>query len=738
MSPDRSAAEGFLLALDPEQRFTFQTFDDNYERKEQRKKKDEEDPLAKVLHGTLAQRWDALVRLNDAGAGIFVAVNKTDLKGRSKTNITRVRAVFIDLDGEPLPEPIHVEPHIIVESSPERWHVYWLVADLPFDKFSVVQKRLALHYRSDQAVHDLPRVMRLPGFVHRKATPFLSRLVEINEFAAYTAENLIVGVPELPPKPKQTTTTITSDGDTFWTRVNSAALADRSRWVPDVFSTARYVDSTDCYRITSKDLGRNLQEDLIIGADGIMDAGREKGLTPIDCVMDFGSGRTPQDAALWLCRQIGLAPESLGYGGSAGNGREPLSVQQDRVPQQPANDVRAPVSLDEWDAGEDPGPIPPREWLLANQFCRGFISSIVAAGGAGKSALRLVQFISMALGRSLCGQHVFRRCRVLLISLEDDFWELHRRIKAALDHFGVNRVELRGWLFCATPRGVKLAELRNRTRVAGPLEQWIRVAIKRRNPDVISLDPFVKTHALEENDAGDMDFVCNLLACLAIEYNIAVDSPHHVHKGTIAPGDADSGRGSSGIRDAGRLVYTLAPMSEDEARACDIPAENRCLYIRLDCAKVNITARSGKPTWFHLVGVSIGNTTSEYPNGDTVQVVEPWEPPSAWSNLSVEDINRILDHIERGVVEDNGRPTGQRFSDAPNVGERAVWQVIQRATGKPEGQCREIVRAWLKNGLLVERPYDDPVQRKPRKGIYVDEEKRPGKPRNVDHAEIPL
>src|SRR5262245_43721721 len=40
-----------------------------------------------------------------------------------------------------------------------------------------------------------------------------------------------------------------------------------------------------------------------------------------------------------------------------------------------------PPSLGEWDAGDDPGVIPPRQWLLGNQFCRGFISSIVAALG---------------------------------------------------------------------------------------------------------------------------------------------------------------------------------------------------------------------------------------------------------------------------------------------------------------------------------------------------------------------
>ena len=211
------------------------------------------------------------------------------------------------------------------------------------------------------------------------------------------------------------------------------------------------------------------------------------------------------------------------------------------------NDIAArlpdwmPPGLDEWDAGDDPGPIPPRQWLLGNQFCRSFISSIVAAGGTGKSALRLLQFISLALGRPLCGQHVFRRCRVLVISLEDDRNEMERRIKAVLDHYNIKRSELKGWLFCASPKLAKLAEMKNRTRIIGPLEQQLRDAIARRQPDIISLDPFIKTHSLEENDLGDMDFVCDLLARMAVEYNIAVDSPHHVHKGQLTPGDAELG-----------------------------------------------------------------------------------------------------------------------------------------------------------------------------------------------------
>ena len=114
-----------------------------------------------------------------------------------------------------------------------------------------------------------------------------------------------------------------------------------------------------------------------------------------------------------------------------------------------------------------------------------------------------------------------------------------------------------------------------------------------------------------------MDFVCDLLARMAVEFNVAVDSPHHVHKGIVEPGNADAGRGSSGIRDAGRLVYTLASMSEEDAKNFNIAANDRFAYVRLDPAKVNIAARATGATWFKIEGEPIDNGTPDYPNGDT-------------------------------------------------------------------------------------------------------------------------
>lgn len=391
--------------------------------------------------------------------------------------------------------------------------------------------------------------------------------------------------------------------------------------------------------------------------------------------------------------------------------RDPIAVQ---------TAAAEPAGLREWDAGDFTDLPPPREWLLGNQFCRRFLSGLLAPGATGKTALRTLQYLSLATGRPLTGQHVFKRCRVLMLSLEDDDTELRRRLAAARIHYDIAPSELRGWLFCATPKGIKLADIKDGARVGGPLEAMLRRTIADRRIDLLGLDPFVKLHALEENDNGSMDFVCDLLVKLAIEFNIAVDVPHHTKKGLQTAGDADAGRGASAARDAGRLMYTLTRMTDGEGDTFGILADERKLYVRLDSSKVNIAPPSGEATWFKLIGVHLDNGTADYPNGDDVQTVIPWHPPKTWDNLSSAQLNAALDTIETGL------PNGQRYSDAPKAAARSAWQAVQRhCPDRSEAQSRDIVKTWVKNGVLVIEDYDDPVDRKPRKGLRVCHAKRP-------------
>jgi hypothetical protein len=379
--------------------------------------------------------------------------------------------------------------------------------------------------------------------------------------------------------------------------------------------------------------------------------------------------------------------------------------------------------LGEWDAGDDDQPIPPRGWLLGNTFCRGFVSSLIAGGGTGKSALRMAQLLSLAINRPLTSEHVFTRCRVLIVSLEDNAAELRRRVKAACLHHGINRTELKSWLFLVAPgvAGGKLMMLDEHGRpIVGALAAKLARTIQLRKIDIVSVDPFVKSHSVEENNNSMIDDVVGLLADFAEQFDIAADTPHHVAKGASDPGNADRGRGASSMKDALRLVNSLTTMSPEEAQAFGISEADRRLLIRMDSAKVNIAPPSAEAKWFRLISVPIGNPSELYPNGDYVQTVEPWAPPDNFAGLSNVTLNQILSEIEAGTAD------GNRYTDAPNAIERAAWRVIERhCPSKSEAAARQIIKAWLKSGLLIKKTYENKATRKPVIGLWIDQEKRP-------------
>src|ERR1035437_3582666 len=93
---------------------TIQTFDD----------KGKDKTLIRVIHfdNLTASMADELAFLNDRGAGIYLCVNETDGKGRKAHNVTRVRAVYADLDGSPLEKAPYYNPSVVVESSVGRFH----------------------------------------------------------------------------------------------------------------------------------------------------------------------------------------------------------------------------------------------------------------------------------------------------------------------------------------------------------------------------------------------------------------------------------------------------------------------------------------------------------------------------------------------------------------------------------------------------------------------------------------
>lgn len=375
------------------------------------------------------------------------------------------------------------------------------------------------------------------------------------------------------------------------------------------------------------------------------------------------------------------------------------------------------------DAGDlDWTDMPPREWLLGTTFCKEFISMLMGSGGAGKTALRYAQYLSLATGRSLTGEHVFRRSRVLIVSLEDGARELKRRLRAACIHHGIEASEIASWLRVWTPamdvgKLVKVDERGNPS--ASTFAATLRTEVRRHRVDLVGLDPFVKAHGVDENSNTLVDMAMRALSDIAITEACAVDIIHHNRKGTADPGNADMGRGASATRDAARLASTLTTMSAEEAQTFGVDEKHRRSYVRLDAAKVNL-APANEAKWFQLVGVKLGNATADYPAGDEVQTVVSWTPPGAFDGVGNIVANAILSDIEAGL------PDGNRYTDAARAGEREAWRVVvKHAPDKPEKLARDMVKRWMKTGVLVAGQYENPVTRKKVSGLRLDATKRP-------------
>lgn len=145
---------------------------------------------------------DQLEVFNKHGDGIFVAVNKhTAGKPRQKKFTSAINAIFADFDdpdtakGSVDKMSERLMPTITVESSPDKYHVYYVLNSsdviLPVG-FPKWQRKLASEFGADKSITDTSRVMRLPGFLHQKKDSFLVKIVdELSSGVKYGLDDLV-------------------------------------------------------------------------------------------------------------------------------------------------------------------------------------------------------------------------------------------------------------------------------------------------------------------------------------------------------------------------------------------------------------------------------------------------------------------------------------------------------------------------------------------------------------------
>jgi hypothetical protein len=554
------------------------------------------------------------------------------------------------------------------------------------------QKAMRARYRGDSVI-DPPRLMRLAGTVNYPAPHKVTRGYKPELVELHCTKTEPVSEDEFDFGPTDNTATKEA-------HPHGAAGAERPHFGDDkIAEWLARIDADDHWHNNARDLVAKLVSE---GYDRCIIFALAPRLTR--------PGYTVEQTTIELEEFISGAEAK--YGNGAGEAGDDADEDWEGPPEQ----------LDSWDDGDDEAPIAPREWLLGRFFCREFVSSVLGDGTVGKTAFRVACALSAATGRILIGEPVYQRCRVLLVCFEDSRDELRRRIRAAKIHHKISPEETRGWLrLCVLSRSdLKLAHLDHGGGVrTGRLGELLEREIVEHRIDVLILDPLIKTHSLPENSNEAIDYVASLLTDLAIKNRLAVDTPHHIRKGATTPGDADAGRGASAAKNAFRLVYTLTKMTEKEAELFQLSDAERRQLIRLDSAKVNI-APSSDARWYRLVGVPLGNQTDRYPEGDEIAVVECWSVPDLFDGLTIDLVNEILDEVDRGLAD------GTPYSDKNAAEKRAAWKVVARyAPYKSEGQCREIIRVWVKNMVLIHEEYRDKQHGRDTTGLRVNPKKRP-------------
>jgi hypothetical protein len=194
----------------------------------------------KVWHktGTISEIGKWLKRNNQEGWGCFFTVNEIDQNldpshKRTIEMLVNIRAIWVE-DDEVRDSPRTnwpLKPSIVVNSSPGKYHYYWLTNLKPTEanklEWEGVMQNLVVNYGCDGNAKDLVRVLRLPGFYHMK-NPENAHLVtfEILRKTPYTWKQIIESFPPAEISAEPTENTNVYSGSETLTKTMSDLIAD--------------------------------------------------------------------------------------------------------------------------------------------------------------------------------------------------------------------------------------------------------------------------------------------------------------------------------------------------------------------------------------------------------------------------------------------------------------------------------------------------------------------------------
>lgn len=256
--------------------------------------------------------------------------------------------------------------------------------------------------------------------------------------------------------------------------------------------------------------------------------------------------------------------------------------------------------------------LPERDWLLEGRLIAGYVSLTIAPGGVGKSMYTMLEAISVATGRPLTGVKPARSGAVLIYNTEDPVDEIERRVLAIAEHYEIPRSELENVYYSSGVESpLRFVVQANGANVVTEDGEKLREIIEDNEIVLTVIDPFVRSHGVEENSNAAIDMVIQQLSALAYKTSSSVSVVHHTKKngGKGYSGDMDSARGASSLSSASRIVTTISALDEDS----ESPQTSAVIKVQL--AKGNMVEGGTKYRTFEKKTVTLGN-------GDKVGVLE--------------------------------------------------------------------------------------------------------------------
>jgi hypothetical protein len=370
----------------------------------------------------------------------------------------------------------------------------------------------------------------------------------------------------------------------------------------------------------------------------------------------------------------------------------------------------------------DPSAIPRRQMLYGTHYVRQFVSTTAAPTKVGKTSLLIAEALAMASGKPLLGVKVEKPLRVWLWNGEDPIDELRRRVAATMLQHGLTKADLidergRSRLFVDSGRDMEIVLAnsgRDGTKIAEPVEAAVMASIRANEIDVLSVDPFVSSHRVPENDNGGIDMVAKRWARIADRTGSAIELVHHVRKLNGGEVTIEDARGASALISAARSARALARMTRAEGARMGLDARASRRLFRFADAQSNLALPApADEAWMELRSVDLGNG-GEAGRGDNVGAVCLWEGASFGH-----------DDGEAGTTEADARARlladvrAGAWRKDPRAGDAWIGHAVARAYKLTADDPLDLARVkallaeMIKTGVLVEVSHMD-ENRRPR------------------------